>query len=174
MAAEYSVQAVGAIVPALAVTGRVVVITDPGVLAKAECGRIVPAETIGLGGRERMADVLGVLVKEIDLADRAKEIGPAGRAITPDQIALVKAAVANNGGRATGPIIVPIGFPIATAGTTGGTTIARTFGTTGITIGTTTGTTAITGGTKIGGTAGVGDIRTTPASTTGVGRRGQP
>ena len=77
-------------------------------------------------------------------------------------IVQAKAAVARSGGLAIGPIIGPIEFRIAIAGTTGDTTTATSLGTIGITTGTTTGTIATIGGTTTGGTTITGTIRTTP------------
>jgi hypothetical protein len=120
-------------------------------------------------GRGRVARELGpavTIVRTDQTTDLDQIIVPVQ--ITDLQRVLAKAAPANGGNPAIGPIIAQIESPIVTAGTTGETTIGPTSGTTGVTIGTTTGTTAITGGTTIGGITITGTIRTTPISITGA------
>jgi hypothetical protein len=88
--------------------------------------------------------------------------------IDPER-APVKAAAANNGDLATGPIIAPIASPIATAGIIGGKTISPT----SITIGTIIGMITITGSTTIGAITIIATFRTIQTSITGAGQRGR-
>jgi len=104
---------------------------------------------------------IGLTTGQGPITDRAQTIVPER---APD-----KAAPANSGGPATGPIIGRIAFPIEIDGTTGGRTISPTSTITGAAIGTTT----ITGSTTTGGITITGTTRTTPISITGAWPHGR-
>ena len=133
--------------------------------------RLAPAANVPLHYPSDLAKALGQVVaaKEFDRDGPVMQDDRGAQAITRDQFGPAKEAEANSGGLATGPIIDPIGFPIAIAGTTGVATIKTTFGNTGTAIGTIT----IIGTTTTGGITITSTIRTIPISTIGVTRRGR-